>query len=156
MIFGSTPVEAVGVLRGLLQQAIACISTAVLSERPPSPTRTLFLAHPISSPHGRVTVRIQHAFVVIHDQSRATRERWEARTAGYMYKLDGADGREILAYHWHPAGRSHKQRPHLHIGAGFGAIQPAWQKAHFRTGFVTPGPMLALLIDHSGRRGTAS
>lgn len=150
MIVGRTPVQATAALRELLQQAIACVTTAVLIERPPSPARTMLLAHPLTSRHGRVTLNIQHAFLLVHDQRRVAREQWEARTAGYLYRLDGADGREILAYHWHPAGLSHEHRPHLHVGAGYGLIRPEWQKAHLPTGPLSPAALLEPCITHLG------
>lgn len=150
MIAARTPAEAAGALRALLQQAIACVTPAVLIERPPSPARTLTLVHTIPSPHGRVTIIIQHAFLLIHDQSRAAREQWIVRTTGYDYRLDAADGREILAYHWHPSGLSHEHRPHLHIGAGYGAIRPEWRKAHLLTGPLSPAALLELCITQLG------
>ncbi len=67
-----------------------------------------------------------------------------------MYKLDHSDGREIIAYHWHPEGLSHERRPHLHVGAGFGSLRPEWHKAHLPTGHVSPTAILLLLIDQLG------
>lgn len=91
-------------------------------------------------------MRVQHAFLLMHDQSRAPREQSLAHTAGYLYQRDAADGREILAYHWHPSGLSHERRPYLHPGAGLGAIRSEWQKAHLLTGAVSPAALLQVCI----------
>lgn len=54
---------------------------------------------------------------------------------GYMYSVDGQDGRELIAYHWHPVGASHFKAPHLHIGTP--ALAPSGvftAGSHFPTG----------------------
>jgi hypothetical protein len=67
-----------------------------------------------------------------------------------MYKLDDHEGRDVIAYHWHPEGLSHERRPHVHVGAGMGALRPEWQKAHLRTGLVSPTSLFVLLTDRLG------
>lgn len=148
MIAGSTPTEAAGRLRALMQQALACVTPAVLSERPTPPARTYVLVRRLPTAQGGLTLKIQHTFLLVHDQARPVRARWEARTASYAYQLDAADGREMLAYHWHPSGLIHERRPHLHIGAGYGEIRPVWQKAHLLTGPLSPAVLLELCLTH--------
>lgn len=41
---------------------------------------------------------------------------WRASITAYQYALHAADGREYLAYHWHPDGASPVAEPHLHLG----------------------------------------
>ena len=74
-------------------------------------------------------------------------ERWQTRAVRYEYTLDDADGREILAYHWHPHGRSHVTIPHLHLGAALCDLRAEMHHAHLRTGMVTPIALLALAIE---------
>jgi hypothetical protein len=61
---------------------------------------------------GRMTVSIRRFFTLVSDASRDPHHMWQAVTTGYDYRLDGTDGREILAYHWHPSGGAPK---HYHI-----------------------------------------
>ncbi|MGD9894924.1 MAG: hypothetical protein AB7U18_26875, partial [Dehalococcoidia bacterium] len=60
------------------------------------------------------------------------------------------DGREIVAYHWHPQGRSHVRTPHLHLGAALGTLRNEVTKAHLYTGMITPVAILSLVIEHFG------
>lgn len=69
-----------------------------------------------------------------------------------MCSLEDADGHEILAYHWHPEARSHVTTPHLHLGAGAGALRAELTKAHLATGPVSPTVLLALAIESFGAR----
>ena len=41
---------------------------------------------------------------------------WRTTTAGYRYTVTTGDGAEVLAWHWHPGGRSKVTRPHHHVG----------------------------------------
>lgn len=54
---------------------------------------------------------------------------------GYHYSLEDADGKEIIAYHWHPT--SAVTAPHLHIGSGARAGRPELTRAHIPTGQIT-------------------
>jgi hypothetical protein len=67
-------------------------------------------------------------------------------TRAYTYTLEDADEREIVAFHWHPAGRSPVTRPHLHLGPGCG-VEAAVSKVHFPTGRISVGDFLWTLID---------
>ena len=95
---------------------------------------------------------MRHFYTMAADTSREIRHRWQARTTSYYYKLDGTDGREILAYHWHPGSRSPVTLPHLHLGAGAGTLRRELEKAHILTGHVTPVALLALVITHFDAR----
>jgi len=55
-------------------------------------------------------------------------------------------GQEILAYHWHPEGRSHVGTPHLHLGAGAEIGWPGLQKVHLPTGLVILPDQIELAI----------
>ena len=84
------------------------------------------------------TRALGYTIVQRHDRS------WDAAISGWMYQVDGADGRELFAYHWHPDGRSQETRPHLHIS---GRTDPAeLGDAHFPTGPITLADVARLLI----------
>jgi len=95
----------------------------------------------------RLTVSVRYFYALMSEATGDRRSRWQIRTTAYFYTLDDADGREILGYHWHPTGRSPERRPHLHLGAGAGALRGELQTAHLGTGFVTPATPLALLLE---------
>lgn len=42
-------------------------------------------------------------------------EGFQVQTTNYRYHILDRDGREILAYHWHPEGVSSVTDPHLHL-----------------------------------------
>lgn len=90
---------------------------------------------------------VEHWFEVEQGTASAT---WRTRTRGYSYALDDAAGHEILAYHWHPEGPSHVTTPHLHLGAGAGALRPHLTNAHLPTGPVTLPAVLRLAVRDLG------
>jgi hypothetical protein len=92
-------------------------------------------------------LEIRHFSMPVSNAARPARERWEAHTTGYHYALERPDGPEIVAYHWHPAGRSHVSEPHIHWGAGAGALIPELAAAHLLTGHVGPAAVLRLAIE---------
>lgn len=154
MIAGRTPVVASRALRESLQRAVSCVTTAVLVPQTEGSETKLNLISRLVRParDEAITLSIRHSFNLVHEASRESRSRWEAHTTGYMYTLEGADGREILAYHWHPTGNSHVTTPHLHLGAGAGSLRPELTKAHLDTGLITPVTLLALSIEQFGVR----
>jgi hypothetical protein len=44
------------------------------------------------------------------------------RLQAYLMSITEPDGREILAYHWHPRGRSPTTFPHVHVTSRTPAI----------------------------------
>jgi hypothetical protein len=67
----------------------------------------------------------------------------------YDYTLLSVEsGQEVLAYHWHPTGRSDITYPHLHLYGGVGALQPNIRKAHLPTGRIAVEDVLRLAITH--------
>lgn len=69
-----------------------------------------------------------------------------------MYSLNDAAGREILAYHWHPEGRSRITKPHLQLGKGADVRRTELADAHLPTGNVTLDENLLLAITEFGVR----
>ena len=148
MTVGPTPDAAARTLRTVLQQALSCVTHDVLTSQTYTAERELMIVSRLVPRSGEpLTLALRHIYTVLSDASRPRSGHWQARTTTYYYKLDDADGREILAYHRHPTGRSSVTRPHLLLGAAAGALRSELQKAHLGTGFVTPVTLLALLIE---------
>jgi hypothetical protein len=145
----SDPATARRLLRETLQRAVSCLTPSVLTEQTYGVASELSLNTRLSSSssQGRLTLSLWHYYALVSDASRDPRARWQVQTTGYSYRLEDTDEREILAYHWHPAGQSHVRTPHLHLGAGAGALRRELQKAHLATGLVTPVAVLRLLIE---------
>jgi hypothetical protein len=99
---------------------------------------------------GRLSLSIWHYYHVAEEPERPS--HWAVRTAGYQYVLYGADGRAIVAYHWHPAGRSPVITPHLHLGAGAEVGRRDVADAHLPTGHITLEDVLRLAISEFGVR----
>jgi hypothetical protein len=128
---------------------VSCVSAAVVTDQVAGVEGELNVTCPLASVSGAapLTLTLWHYYAVLSDRSGTRSERWRVQTTGYSYKLDDADGREILSYHWHPTGRSPVTRPHLHLSAGAGALRDELQRAHLGTGFVTPVALLTLLLE---------
>jgi hypothetical protein len=152
MITGATDIVVLRSLQQVLQRAHSCLSLdVVVHNRPASELRVISRIAP--PPGGSaITLNIRHRFVLVHNSAGETRRRWQARTTSYSYGLADVDGREIVVYHWHPEGRSHVTTPHLHLGAGAGALRAELTKAHLATGLVSPTVILALAIESFGVR----
>lgn len=149
MIAGPSPGAARRLLRDTLQRVVSCISAAVVTDQIAGIEGELNLACSLASAPGAapLTLTLWHYYAVLSDRSGTRSERWRVQTTAYSYKLEHADGREILSYHWHPTGRGPVARPHLHLGAGVGTLRSELQRAHLGTGFVTPARLFAVLLD---------
>lgn len=85
---------------------------------------------------------------VLHDLALDRSDRWIARTVGYAYEIQHADGRMLLAYHWHPVGLSPVTTPHFHLGGTLGGIDLS--KAHLPSGVVLLHDLLRFAIADLG------
>lgn len=75
------------------------------------------------------------------------------RAVGYRYRVLDLEGRELVAYHWHPEGVSPVTYPHLHLSSrlapipvGRGGEPVALGEVHLPTGFVAFADVVRLLI----------
>jgi hypothetical protein len=73
---------------------------------------------------------------------------WRVDLLGYRYELYDADDSELLAYHWHPFGRSPVVEPHLHVTNRHPSLDLS--KSHLPTGFVSPAAFVRCLIAELG------
>jgi hypothetical protein len=80
-----------------------------------------------------------------------------AETTRYAYTLlDHAD-RELLAWHWHPRGRSPVAFPHLHVSSALRGTTPSGgpavlplDKVHLPTGHISVADVVKLLVGDLG------
>lgn len=82
---------------------------------------------------------------------------FQVHTTNYRYHILDRDGREILAYHWHPDGVSSVTEPHLHLSgqlrpldAGRRAVPIPLGEMHLPTGIVSLAQVVRLLITEFG------
>ncbi|MGF1471184.1 MAG: hypothetical protein ACFB50_05485 [Rubrobacteraceae bacterium] len=83
---------------------------------------------------------------------RTQKAPWRADLTSYFYTLKDLEGREIVAYHWHPESRSPITFPHLHLGAGAQIGREEIQKSHLPTGHVEIEDVLLMAIRELGVR----
>jgi len=154
---GRTPAEAVQNFLGPLQQAISCVTRTVLvssgyhprqDEEPHLLTLGESPARLNSNPRLFLSVTMHYHVV----EAPGERGPWKVSIAAYLYSLDDEQGQEILAFHWHPRGRSSVTSPHLHIGPGAGVQYQQLQGAHIPTGRVALEDVLRLAIRELGVR----
>lgn len=77
---------------------------------------------------------------------------FRATTKSYDYSLRKAGGASVLDYHWHPSGRSHEMRPHVHLGSA--QLRPdavLSNKVHLLSGRATLESVLRTAIDLGAR-----
>jgi hypothetical protein len=136
-----------------LQRALSCVTPAVLTKEFTAP------GEPRVATTGRASVRLVGvqplglATLIVYDVTPPDQPRgasWTARLAGYAYEIRAADDRMILAFHWHPTGRSPITWPHLHLGTPIANIDLS--KAHVPTGVVTLQDVVRFAIVDLGVR----
>lgn len=152
---GQTPTAAVDAYVREIQLSISCFSNAVVRATPRhicprtegalvlGPGTPVFLK---GSP--RLAIKIVQSFRVV--EADGERGPFKVRTTSYMYSVENGEGKEIFAYHWQPAGRSHVLIPHFHLGAGASIGMPGMAGAHFPTGRVCIEDFLLVLCESFG------
>ncbi len=99
---------------------------------------------------------VMHDYVVVPSPAPALAYR--VQTTRYRYEIQDSLERELLAFHWHPSGRSNVVHPHLHLS---GRLPPldigprdapiALGEMHLPTGgLVTLTDVVRLLITEFG------
>jgi hypothetical protein len=155
--YGRNPYGAVQDFRSSLQRAISCVTPSVIAVRSAAgygvgSEHALALGVPeavrLAGTDIALSVRA-YASVVEREEGSAA---WRVGLSSYFYTLRDAQGPEIIAYHWHPGGRSPIDFPHLHLGAGSGVGRDELQKAHLPTGRVELEDVLLMAIREFGVR----
>ena len=148
--------ETLRELQDLLDRVIGCVAIApvqrVRPDRPDAPVvafETPGESVPLRSPLGlglRVRLRARVGPV------EGDPGRWQARIVAYQYALLDGDGREYVAYHWHPDGSSHVTEPHLHLGPAAHVGVGELAAAHLPTGPVSLASVVRVAVDGLGGR----
>lgn len=88
---------------------------------------------------------------------RQSGDGFGAATTRYAYTLLDHAGRELLAFHRHPDGRSPVAFPHLHVSAALRGTTPSGEpavlpldKVHVPTGHVSAADVVRLLVADLG------
>jgi len=131
---------------------LSCVTNAVLqveSYRPSDAVLAATLNRGVGVPLGlsnplRLGVRLHYRVV------RDVNGWWRAQTAAYHFELTDETETEILAYHWHPEGRSPVTWPHLHLGQAIGQLSRVATRAHLPTGFIALEDLIELAITEFG------
>ncbi|RIK37062.1 MAG: hypothetical protein DCC58_18515 [Chloroflexi bacterium] len=115
-------------------------------------TEPVHLRSADGSVHLRLHVRIDFLVVTTPLHPR----EGEARDVAYSYTISDRDGRELVAWHWHPVGVSAETAPHVHLsgvapldlGRGLRALPLA--DLHVPSGQVTLAGIARFLIAEAG------
>jgi hypothetical protein len=152
-----TPAAAVSAVKEALQRAVSCVSSAVLVVSPGGYragdeihylTFAQDIVHLSSDVVGGVRMRYSYRIRPDPVDSRARL----VICAGYFYALHDRDEREIVAYHWHPEGRSPIVTPHLHLGPGAAVGRLELTRGHLPTGRIGVSTLLQFAIRDLGVR----
>jgi len=103
------------------------------------------------------TIFFEFTFSYTLDQPSDPRHNYGVRIVSYEQRILDRDDREILAFHWHPTGRSNVIDPHLHLSGRLNPIDIGRNQEllpladmHIPTGFVTLEDVVRLLITEFG------
>jgi hypothetical protein len=99
---------------------------------------------------GRLSLSLALGYRV--GEAGVRRGAWQVSIVSYAFRLGVEGGSEIIAYHWHPQGRSQVTTPHLHLGAGAQVGKAELARAHLPTGPVAVQDFLRMLITDFGVR----
>ena len=154
---GRTPHEAFSAFVNPLASALACIAKAKV-EISPGGRDVMGVKHNlyITGRQNEGYLRLGRSglelrarmYYAIIDEPREEYGPIRITTRGYDYSIRATDGRAVLDFHWHPLGRSHETRPHLHIGSmQLRDDAVLANKQHVLTGRVTFESVIRQLID---------
>jgi hypothetical protein len=150
----NTPAVAVSEFAHAMRQAFACLGPAAVVVRDfnNAATREHELALPgnrplsVSTPRGdvRYLFAVRQRFVVRQVDDATAEDAWQVVLSQYQYSLADDEGREILAYHWHPLVGFGS--PHVHLSSAAGTVRQELQTAHLPTGYVPFADVVSMLI----------
>jgi hypothetical protein len=98
---------------------------------------------------GERELRLRASLRYVIQREEPRQGSWVADVAGYEYELQDVFTQRILAYHWHPLGRSTITSPHLHTRQ---TIPIDLTRVHLPTGDVPLTAVLRLAIAELGVR----
>jgi hypothetical protein len=135
-----------------LQRAVSCLTSSILLHTGASVSDTPHFLRLSDDPSmigqdRRFTLQLRLRYYMV--RTEGDREPWQVQTSEYAYTLSWGrePGENILAYHWHPDGRSPITFPHLHLYAGAQLGLQSLQNAHIPTGRVGTEAVIRFLIE---------
>jgi hypothetical protein len=145
-----TPAEAVERYRGRIVRLLSCVTSAHTTV---SGYHASDLPHRLSLADGD-PVRLRGELRLALDATEQYRvyedaDGWHVEIVGYLYAVQ-YEGRELVAYHWHPHGDSPITWPHMHVGADIRVGDRWLGKVHLPTGAVALECVVALAIAELG------
>jgi hypothetical protein len=147
---GKNPRDAVTHYLDPLSRIISCFTDSVLSVSggyyPAAEPHALLMAdgRAVRIEGSQYAARvIQHYRIV---EEPGPRGPWRVSTAAYSYTLEEYGAQEIIAFHWHPHGRSAVTTPHMHLGASAKVGHEALAAAHVPTGRVALEDFVRLIL----------
>jgi len=93
-----------------------------------------------------LTLAISEHYSITNDSNTG----WEVHRAAYFYAIGRQDTGELLAYHWHPRGKSQVTKPHLHVRADIQLGERWLGKVHLPTGAIGLEDIVVLAIQELG------
>ncbi len=72
--------------------------------------------------------------------------RWKIKTLAYAYEIRNAEGKDLLAFHWHPDGGEIKY-PHIHVGHATGIRHAGIRDGHIPAGRVSAEAVIRFAIE---------
>lgn len=94
----------------------------------------------------RLTLAVSEHYFVVEEPSAG----WRIQNSAYFYAVGRQDTGELLAFHWHPRGKSPIVTPHLHVRANIQIGERWLGKVHLPTGFVAIDDIVLLAIQELG------
>jgi hypothetical protein len=94
----------------------------------------------------RLTLSVSEHYNITNDPDMG----WQVQRAAYFYAVGRHDTGELLAYHWHPLGKSPVVSPHLHVRANIQLGERWLGKVHLPTGPIELEDVVALTIEELG------
>jgi len=95
----------------------------------------------------RLTLSVSEHYNITNDPDMG----WQVQRAAYFFYAVGRhDTGELLAYHWHPLGKSPVVSPHLHVRANIQLGERWLGKVHLPTGPIELEDVVALTIEELG------
>lgn len=146
-----TAAQAIHELVAPWQQAVSCVTRGVLLQERGAERATegaLYLTDQAGRLRGATVLSLSIAVTYTTTRDSVGSRDWAARLTSYRYLLRLPSGRQLLAYHWHPVGRSPIVTPHLHLRSHPAPVDLT--HAHLPTGPVTLSAVLRCAIAELG------
>ncbi|WP_038039191.1 hypothetical protein [Thermorudis peleae] len=152
---GKTRREAIAAYLEPLKETLACVCPQryrhVAYHGPDPAGLSVLVVHrlepvPLRRQDGsRLWFEVRQLFRVV--ETERLRGPYTVATAAYLYQISYDDGRELLAFHWHPHGQGKRTTPHVHIGPAVEQVAERVRELHIPTGYVSLEAVVRFLID---------